>query len=94
MCRGISVGLYAVKWYPTSLLWKLRLCDGDGDLGDQEGMAPIPKCWRPAMGVALQQLLVSGLFPQFSGCEGLCQLLVPSENRTGIHAVGLANIPL
>ena len=80
MWRDISVGL-CVRWYPNSLLWKPRPCDGDDDLVDQEGMAPAPKCWRPAMEVALQQSLASGLYPQFSGCEGLSQLLVPSENK-------------
>ena len=70
-----------VRWYPTSLLWNPRRCDGDDDLSDQEGMAPVPKWWRPAREVALQLLLVSGFYPQFSGCEGLSQLLVPSENK-------------
>ena len=56
--------------------------DGDDcgkDLSDLEGTALTPKCWKIAREEAIKRLLVSGLYPQFSGCDGLSQLLDPSE---------------
>jgi len=43
--------------------------DDDDDLSDLEGAAPTPKHWRLARVEALERLLASGLYPQFSGCE-------------------------
>ena len=54
--------------------------DDNNDLSDMEGAAPTPKRQRLAREEALQRLLASGLYPQFSGCEGLSQLLDPCEN--------------
>ena len=44
-------------------------------------MALTPKCRRLAREEALDQSLASGLYPQFSGCEGPSQVLDPSENN-------------
>ena len=55
--------------------------DDDDDLSDLEGAAPTPKRRRLAREEALERSLASGLYPQFSGCEGLFQLLDPSENE-------------
>ena len=55
--------------------------DGDDEVGDLEGMASTSKHRRLAREGALERSLVLGLYPQFIGCEGLSQLLDPSENN-------------
>ena len=55
--------------------------DGGDDLSDLEGVAPTPKCRRLAREEALERSLASGLYPQFSGCEGQSQILDPSKNN-------------
>ena len=55
--------------------------DDDDDLSDLEGAAPTPKRRRLAREEALERSLASGLYPQFSGCEGPSQFLDPSENN-------------
>ena len=58
-------------------------CDiDDDDISDLEGAAPTPQRWKLAREEALERSLASGLYPQFSGCEGPSQFLDPSEKMS------------
>ena len=79
----------------VSVIFMIHLYDdseeSDCDVDDGDDMTMILVIWkewhlplkhrRLAREEALEWSLASGLYPQFSGCEGLSQVLNPVENN-------------